>query len=195
MAFTVPELISGSALIVSIGVAAWQRFGVILGLQKQIGDLKASTSLQITDKISIVTQQISNLTSQVSSLTTQVAGLTGQISTLTTQVASLVLQVAGMDTRLSKQEMKIDLFWGAVQETVKNMIKQPIHFRKDELLDRFPNLVYDEMCELRETLTAEKTDLIGRMKELSGDKKAYLLALALMLARIDSVLIDKGAKC
>ena len=49
---TTPELISGAALIVSIGVAAWQRFGVILGLQKQIGDLKASTSLQITDKIS-----------------------------------------------------------------------------------------------------------------------------------------------
>jgi uncharacterized protein YoxC len=184
---TTPEIISGAALVVSIGVAAWQRFGVILNLQKQIGDLKFSTVTQITGQIATVTSQLANLTAQVSSLTTQV-------SSLTTRVDSLITQVAGLDSRLSKQEAKVDLFWGAVQEAVKNMIKQPVHFRKDDLLDRFPNITH-EIFELRDILMAEKTEMITNVKSLTGDQKAYLLALVLMLARVDSVLLDKEKKC
>jgi flagellar biosynthesis chaperone FliJ len=195
MAISTPEIISGAALVVSIGVATWQRFGVILGLQKQIGDLKSSTVTQITAQIATVTAQLSNLTSQVSSLTTQVSSLVAQVGSLTAQVGSLVMQVATLDSRLSKQEAKVDLFWGAVQEAVKNMIKQPIHLRKDDLLDRFPDMSYDEICELKDILIAEKKEMIINIKSLGGDRKAYLLALALMLARVDSVLLDGEKKC
>lgn len=58
--------------------------------------------------------------------------------------------------------------------------------RKAYLIDKFPHLTYEEICELKRLLEAEKTIPNG---------KAYQLALALMMAEIEIRLLDKGEKC
>lgn len=93
-----------------------------------------------------------------------------------------------MSLDLAAMKVKTDLFWGAVEHVVRDLIKQPIHFRKDDLVDRFPNLTEEEMCELRDIITAE-------MKDLIKDKKDKVLAYALMKARIDQVLWDRNRIC
>jgi hypothetical protein len=80
--------------------------------------------------------------------------------------------------------VKMDLWWTAVEGSVKEMIKQPIHLRKDDLVDRFPNLTDDELCELKDILQFE-------MIELKAKKDPKVLAYALMTARIDSVIYDR----
>ena len=184
MPFTTAEIISGVALILAILSAVWQRFGVILDIKKDQSSMALSFQKELSDCKANCTGNLSvtkdNVLSQISN---EVNNLYGHFDKLSSQ---LVLA----DTRITRQEMKMDLFWGAVQETVKDMIKQPIHFRKDELLDRFPNLKLEEMFELRRTLQSEKTELLSNVKLLSSSKKTYLIALALMLAGVDSRLID-----
>ena len=199
MSLTTPEIISGAALLLAILSAVWQRFGVIMDIKKDQANMALNFQKEITTyKIQCET----NITAVKDSLTTNITnvkdGLMKHISTevnaLYGQLDSLSGKLVLIDNRMTKQEMKMDLFWGAVQDTVKDMLKQPIHLRKDTLLDKFPDLKYEELCELKEMLIEEKKQLLPE-KKLTPGKKVYLISLVLMLAGIDSRLIDMEIKC
>ena len=51
----------------------------------------------------------------------------------------------GIERRLVSIETKTDLWWDVMADQAKKIIKQPIHFRKDDLLDRFPKLDDNEL--------------------------------------------------
>ena len=189
MPFTTPEIISAGALLLAILSALWQRFGVIIEIKKDQASMALAFQKELGNCKSNCSNTLTTLKDSVlSHFGTQVDNLYGQLDKLSAQ---LVL----VDTRITKQEMKMDLFWGAVQETVKDMIKQPTHLKKDDLLDRFSTLSYDELCELKSMLMEEKILLLPMANGLIPDKKIYLISLALMLAGIDSRLIDMGSKC
>jgi hypothetical protein len=184
MPLTTPEIISGLALLLAILSAVWQRFGVIIDIKKDQSTLAFNFQKELGECKTKCSNTLATLKDSVlGQLGTQVDSLYGQFDKLSGQLVVI-------DNRTTKQEMKMDLFWGAVQETVKDMIKQPIHFRKDDLLDRFPNLEYKEMYELKTSLQIEKKEMSSNIKSLTPAKKTYLLALVLMLAGIDSRLID-----
>jgi hypothetical protein len=97
------------------------------------------------------------------------------------------------DTRISRLETKMELFWNAVGDVIKNMIKQPTHFRKDELMDKLldkrdSNISNMELVEL-------KTILHSELPELKIQKSSQSLAYALALAYIDQILYDRGCLC
>ena len=87
----------------------------------------------------------------------------------------------------------MELFWDAVGASVSKLIKQPIHFRKDELMDKLmpenlsqlPENSIDELLELKIIL---KDELIT-LQELKDPKS---LAYALAIAFINQTLYDKG---
>ena len=91
--------------------------------------------------------------------------------------------------RVISLETKMELFWGSVQKSMGALIKQPIHFRKDELIDRFgdknTNLSVAELCELRDILKDE-------MKDLEKCKNEKVLAYALYLARVEQELWERA---
>ena len=58
--------------------------------------------------------------------------------------------------------------------------------RKAFLVEKFPHLTFDEMCELKRELEAEKSMITN---------KTYLLAIALMMAGIEMELVNRGQKC
>lgn len=189
MSLSTSEIISGAALLLAIGSALWQRYGVILDLKKEQGTM----ALSFEEKLGKMKDKYSN---ELSEFKDSIQNhFTSQGDSFYGELGKLSVQLVTIDNRMTKQEMKMDLFWGAVQDTVKDMLKQPVHLRKDELLDKFPNLDYNELCELRAMLTEEKGVLITMTKQLSPTKKVYLISLALMLAGIDSRLIDVGRKC
>ena len=112
---------------------------------------------------------------------------------LARRLGNLEVGLARIETNLgghniSDMSAKLDLFWIAMEPAIKEIIKQPIHFRKDNLLDRFPNLDDTEMCELRSILQDEMVDLKVR-------KDPKVLAYALMTARVDSVMYDRKKEC
>lgn len=94
---------------------------------------------------------------------------------------SLCIDVATLKT-------KIELFWDAMGAVAKDIIKQPIHFRKDDLIDRFPNLTRDELCELKDILKDE-------MRVLTQVKDAKLMAYAWQLANVNYELQNKKETC
>ena len=84
----------------------------------------------------------------------------------------------------------MELFWNAVGGVMSSLIKQPIHFRKDELMDKLvgdklPGSSTDELLELRIILEDELVTL----REIKDPKS---LAYALALAYIDQILYDSG---
>jgi hypothetical protein len=151
MALTTPELVSGVALLLAILSAAWQRFGVMIDIQKQIAKVQSDFFQRI-------------------------------------ESYHITCPGPALTLRMTTQEMKMDLFWGAIQDSVKDMLKQPIHLRKDELLDKFPALSFQELQELKTVLMEEKTVILTN--QLDPDKKVYLITLSLMIAGIDWKLID-----
>ncbi len=104
------------------------------------------------------------------------------------EIALAKVETAIGGHNISDMAAKLDLFWVAMEPALKEVIKQPIHFRKDDLLDRFPNLEDKELCELREILQDEMVDLKAK-------KDPKVLAYALMTARLDSVLYDRRRGC
>jgi hypothetical protein len=189
MALTVPEIISGAALLLAILSTVWQRFGVIMELKKD----QVAMGSTLEEKIEKVKDKFNN---DISMLKDKILKqLTEQADTFYGQLDNLSAKLVLVDTRIGKQEMKMELFWGAVEDSVKGMLKQPVHIRKDNLLDKFPNLDHEELCELKVMLTEEKRSLLPIKSELAADKKIYLFSLILMLAGIDSRLIDMEIKC
>lgn len=84
-----------------------------------------------------------------------------------------------LKARVITLETKMDLFWQGVQAKMGTVIKQPIHFRKDDLIDRFPNLSNDEIDELKQILTEE-------MVELQAKKDSKVIAYAIYLGGIEN---------
>lgn len=95
--------------------------------------------------------------------------------------------------RITKQETKMELFWSAISGAVSSLIKQPVHFRKDELMDR---LVSEKLSVLEENAVEDllelKTILNDELVTLRETKDPKSLAYALALAYIDQILFDKG---
>lgn len=97
------------------------------------------------------------------------------------------------ESRLSRVEVKMELFWNAVGDVVKNLIKQPTHLRKDELMDKLldkrdTNISNIELVELKSLLHSE-------LPELKIQKSSQSLAYALALAYIDQILYDRDFLC
>jgi len=97
------------------------------------------------------------------------------------------------DTRISRLEVKMELFWNAVGDVVKNLIKQPTHLRKDKLMDKLldkrdSNISNVELVELKSILHSELPDL-------KLQKSSQSLAYALALAYIDQILYDRDCLC
>jgi hypothetical protein len=126
--------------------------------------------------------------------------LTERLVTVETLLNAHLKETFGIMTKITAIETKLgdvnfpqlatrmEIFWGAVEPVIRSMIKQPIHFRKDDLIDRFPNLTDDELCELKNILEEE-------MKDLTTNKDPKVLAYALMMARVDTVLHENNKKC
>lgn len=93
----------------------------------------------------------------------------------------------GIERRLVSIETKTDLWWDVMADQARKIIKQPIHFRKDDLLDRFPKLNDDELLELKDIIDTEKHDL-----EPSKDPK--LISYAIWTARIEMECIKRNNK-
>lgn len=98
--------------------------------------------------------------------------------------------IVDQGNRLTKMETKMELFWNAVGGAMSSLIKQPIHFRKDELMDKLvgeklPESTTEELVELREILQDE---LIA-LREIKDPKS---LAYALAIAYIEQLLYDRG---
>lgn len=94
---------------------------------------------------------------------------------------------AKYEARFVALETKMELFWGAVGKVVIDMVKQPIHFEKDALLDRLKTNVIngEELIKLKIIVEEEVVELRERK-----DPKA--LAYVLVLALIDQKLFEKG---
>jgi hypothetical protein len=89
--------------------------------------------------------------------------------------------------QLAKAETKMELFWNAVGASVKSLIKQPIHFEKDELMDKLmdrPDLIS------KPELNRLKVILNDELVELQHAKNNSSLAYSLAIAYIDQILFD-----
>jgi len=103
-----------------------------------------------------------------------------------------------IETRLGSVDIpdmaaKMAIFWLAIEPSIKSIIKQPIHLRKDDLVDRFPSLTDEELCELKDILQAEMQEFSTKKSDPVALSKT--LAYALMMARVDTVLYENGKKC
>jgi hypothetical protein len=153
------------ALIVSIIAIIWQYFGWILGIRKDMGTM----ALNWKTECGVLFKDVGVLVKDVNDKSN------------------------AQDTRISRLETKMELFWNAVGDVIKNMIKQPTHFRKDELMDKLldkrdSNISNMELVEL-------KTILHSELPELKIQKSSQSLAYALALAYIDQILYDRGCLC
>jgi hypothetical protein len=146
------------ALIISILGLAWQYFGWILSIRKDMGKMAVDCRTEIGAEFK-------------------------EIDT----------KLLGYESRLARVEVKMELFWNAVGDVIKNMIKQPTHFRKDELMDKLldkreTDISNTELSELKSILHSELPELKIRKSEKS-------LAYALALAYIDQILYDRNCLC
>ena len=93
--------------------------------------------------------------------------------------------IAAQNNRLVAAETKMELFWNAVGGVVSSLIKQPIHFEKDALMDKLMegHISKSELHALKHILQEEVADL-------RETKQTQSLAYALALAYIEQKLFD-----
>ena len=107
------------------------------------------------------------------------------ISGIRKEISDLALSLEG---RLTRVETKTELFWNSVGPALLNLLKQPIHFRKDELLEKLFEkkevLSNEELIELRTMLKCELPEMLEKKEDKS-------LAYTLAMAFIDQVLYDR----
>lgn len=98
--------------------------------------------------------------------------------------------IVSLETRLVALETKMSLFWDSVGGVVKDIFKQPIHFHKDDLIDRFPDTLNDkELLELETIVTDE-------IKELAQVKDTKAIVGGILLYEIkQEKLRRKDKKC
>ncbi len=88
--------------------------------------------------------------------------------------------IVGVKERLSKIEVKTDLFWGLVQQNLPNLLHADHTPRKDFLLGKMQEdkLTRDEMLELEKMLEEE-------MKHTAPDKiLTYIFVIAALKRRL-----------
>jgi DNA replication initiation complex subunit (GINS family) len=94
---------------------------------------------------------------------------------------------------ITRLETQTELFWTNVGGVMAKIIKQPIHYRKDDLMDK---LVAGREDQLKGVTTQELVELKMILKEelftLQETKEPKSLAYALAIAYIDQLLYDKG---
>jgi hypothetical protein len=91
--------------------------------------------------------------------------------------------LSGMKERLTSLEVKMDLFWKAIEGNVVKLLKSyPTYINKDILLDKFSNkeLEIDDAHRLR-------TILIGEMENTETNNK---LAYVLIIARLEQIIYE-----
>lgn len=97
--------------------------------------------------------------------------------------------IAGVKERLSSVETKVELFWGAIESKVVDMLKSPTNQRKDGLLDKLRDhtINMDEAMELSRILDDEVYGRKDSVKELAS---------CLALGRLQQLICDlaKGKK-
>ena len=89
-----------------------------------------------------------------------------------------------LENRLTRLETKMELWWNTVAEQVKGVLQQPTHFRKDDLLDRFPVITNKELLELKEIIVVE-------LKELKKTKDPKVASYAIWRARVELECLDR----
>ena len=168
------------AAVVSILAVIWQYFVVISSLKKEQTDATAALRAEAVSANKGIVDQITNL---ATSLRAEAVECNKEVMDL------LIVQ----GNRLTTMETKMELFWNAVGGVMSSLIKQPIHFRKDKLMDKLvlenlpllPEASIEELLELKMILKDELVTL----REIKDPKS---LAYALALAYIDQILLDKG---
>ena len=97
-----------------------------------------------------------------------------------------------IENRLTQNETKMELFWNAMGGVMLNLIKQPIHIEKDDLMDK----LVDHPKEItREELNKLKVILDEELVELKVSKDPKVIAHALAVAYIDQIIYDMEWSC
>lgn len=90
--------------------------------------------------------------------------------------------------RLGRLEARFEMLWSQMEPALKAIIHHPDTPRKDELIEKFPNLNVNELCELRHLVSIERDELT-----IKKDLKVFIYAL--MLARIEDILEQRHEEC
>ncbi len=92
--------------------------------------------------------------------------------------------ISGIKERLSSQETKMELFWGAMQAKTIEMLHSPTNHIKDALLEKLQAGTYsrDDACDLKTLLQDEMTG-----KAVTG---GVALAYCLMIGRLEQICFD-----
>lgn len=111
----------------------------------------------------------------------QITKLEDQMKETADKIDILVKEEDGKKERLKALEVKMELWWGAIQNQVINMLKHPHAQRRDMLLDKLADktITLRELEELKETL---------KCNALNKKKEAF--AAALVIARIEQLTYD-----
>lgn len=118
----------------------------------------------------------------------------GGILGLKDEIARIVKTFGESNTKYEARfvalETKMELFWGAVGKVVIDMVKQPIHYEKDALLDRLKSnsINGEELVKLKYMMEEE-------VQELKEKRDARAVAYVLILAMIDQKLWEKNCEC
>ncbi len=90
-----------------------------------------------------------------------------------------------LENRLTRLETKMELWWNTVADQVKGILQQPVHFRKDDLLDRFPCISDEELLELKNIIMIE-------LMELKKTKDPKSVAYAIWKARVELECLERS---
>ena len=159
------------ALLVSILTLVYHYFGWVLRSRKEMSDLEIKLGDRISAEIKTCPLKL-------------------EIKSVEDKLDAHLIQIS---ERLARVETKMELFWNQVRGAVNSMIKQPIHFKKDELMDKLleerkPKIRIEELYELKSILKEE----LPALTEVKSEK---CLAYALALAYIDQILYDRNCLC
>ena len=101
------------------------------------------------------------------------------------------IDLVGLSNRIVAMETKMSVFWDAIGDVVKDIIHHPTSPRRDDLVEKFPNLTMEEMRELRSMLIKERDELRANGATRNPQSQAYALSIVLQLARVQTALMDK----
>ena len=108
-------------------------------------------------------------------------------------VLSMKRDMSTLSERIAVQETKMEHFWNAIGSSVTSMIKQPVHFRKDELMDKLQMEMQGEYGAIKEIELLELRSILeDEIDELRQLKDPKVIAYALALAYISQKLITRN---
>jgi hypothetical protein len=172
--------------VVAIAGIIWTYFGGIMSIRKDMVLRDEAARKETSDLATQVRKETTDLATQVRKETTELA--TQVRKEINDHFSVFRQEVSSLENRLTKSETKMELFWKSVGGVVSTIIKQPIHFEKDELMDKLTGkrdtMSSKELYRLREILTDE----IG---EFTAVKDPKAMAYALALAYIEQILFDR----